>query len=132
MIGIKAAITASLFVTSAIGIAQADLGHQQCISQTIPIYFAEGTSAISPHSRTLLEFVSEELALCQVEAVQVEASASSAINQNRSESLERALVELGVSHKTDIRLIASDLDPQETFFGRQVNLNIVARSQSQS
>lgn len=64
----------------------------ECESQTVQVYFPEGTSALTPASRAMLEAVQARLDGCVVGQVSLQASADDAHNMSDAERLSSARI----------------------------------------
>lgn len=100
---LKTILTATVF-TAAAGLASAaplpapptevytPAPQLECASETIQIYFPEGTSALTPASRAMLEAVQARLDGCILGQVSLQASAEDAHNQDDAARLSSARI----------------------------------------
>lgn len=132
MMGIKMIAAASLASAGVAFTATADTGAEACASQSLPIYFSEGSADLSASSQALIEFVSEDLRTCKIESVQLGVPADSDIAIQRAGSIEGVLFDLGLIQDRSTVFEMADRGTVTPLTDRKVVLSIVARSTSQS
>ena len=142
----KPASTTALFLASAGLSAAAPLpappmtaytptAQSDCAGETLNIYFPEGTSALTPASRSLLEAAQSRLDGCIVGQVSLTASADDARNERDAERLSVARIEAVSSALVDYELdgmrLSTELPSGEALWtpmDRKVQIRVTAWS----
>lgn len=127
--------SASVFVG---GLAAADVASTpNCQTIEIPIYFEQNATQLSAQSAAVLAFAASDLQSCDVQGVRFDVPASGDLAsmkmiQDRTESVQRMLAELGLEQAMRTLSATQSSPVSSTLAQRQIRVIIGASPTSQS